>query len=894
MRVRYTLLLMLISTFFAPALDCMARDLPRLQTLEKYSRIELPVSESSKFKFEKLKNGEALIQLEDVQAGSLDSLRDLRDERISEIDVLSPKHDHASIHIQFTDRKTDAFAYFQANPPKVIIDIWKDTTKPSIAENKQPKTRAPASVSQPNVKVKSLKKNKKIENSELKNHAVSASGEEARDQFAEEKKMIARAMHEDINPLDMDKNIFEHFTLPLQELVLEHKSGFVKLPPALNVEEHWTFKEPDLSEIDGKAIKFAMRLYKEKRYGLAMKTLEIMQRDYPQSPYYNEAGLLEAFALKKLGESKKNDAFVEKADAKMLEIMDHKQADGSAVPFQNRLRTYFGLKYYKQGKWLDSIDKVENIARTLDKNDEDLPYIQLLLAFSYAKVNQLRRAERIYRYVVDNYPTHVAAKEAYYRIVDILASEKNYNRVIDEAEGALRRYPDYRKVRKESLFHLAEAYFWTKNFKKAEQFFQGYIDLSTANPVGALAYVRLGEIAEIADKDLGKAKEFYAEGKDGYPYTYGFELANARYARIEINSEKDQRYQEETLRHGLEKKTLKGNSYRLVELVHIEYLLRLGEVTEATKMSKLGMVETIDNTYEAYKEKYIRCLVRTLAKYLESGDFKHAVELYENEKTWIEKFGPESQKLASIAYRGIGLYSTANALMTKYLEWKGKSRHLASVDQDKLVNRELALNAFSQGSYERTLELLKNVEEPKLLYMRAMSEYRLAHKKEAYSIADRLLKKLSTMPGVLPDSELEELLEVQMDRTDHDRDYLQMEKEITLVRKMTKEPRERIEFGLGDALWRQKKNQEAIKQYSEALKQYPDSMFNERAKYNMGISYINVGKREDAVKVLTDLQAKSKTVWGESAKQELELLEWEKKYSSVLKTLPPTGLGIVN
>jgi hypothetical protein len=60
----------------------------------------------------------------------------------------------------------------------------------------------------------------------------------------------------------------------------------------------------------------------------------------------------------------------------------------------------------------------------------------------------------------------------------------------------------------------------------------------------------------------------------------------------------------------------------------------------------------------------------------------------------------------------------------------------------------------------------------------------------------------------------------------------------------------------------------------------------------MGMSYISLGKNEEAVKQLTQLKDSGQSVWAESAKQELELMDWEKKYSSVLRTLPPSGLGI--
>jgi hypothetical protein len=46
--------------------------------------------------------------------------------------------------------------------------------------------------------------------------------------------------------------------------------------------------------------------------------------------------------------------------------------------------------------------------------------------------------------------------------------------------------------------------------------------------------------------------------------------------------------------------------------------------------------------------------------------------------------------------------------------------------------------------------------------------------------------------------------------------------------------------------------------------------------------------------VFTTLKESGESVWAESAKQELDLLAWEKKYSYVLRTLPPSGLGISN
>ena len=62
----------------------------------------------------------------------------------------------------------------------------------------------------------------------------------------------------------------------------------------------------------------------------------------------------------------------------------------------------------------------------------------------------------------------------------------------------------------------------------------------------------------------------------------------------------------------------------------------------------------------------------------------------------------------------------------------------------------------------------------------------------------------------------------------------------------------------------------------------------------MALSYIALGERMDAVKLLTKLADSSQNIWGESARQELKLIDWEKKYSVILGDLPPMGLGIEN
>ena len=121
-----------------------------------------------------------------------------------------------------------------------------------------------------------------------------------------------------------------------------------------------------------------------------------------------------------------------------------------------------------------------------------------------------------------------------------------------------------------------------------------------------------------------------------------------------------------------------------------------------------------------------------------------------------------------------------------------------------------------------------------------------------------------------------------------------MEKEVARLQASCSKDNERLTFAAADALWYQKRHKEAEKAYRAALTKFPSGIRSPRARYNLGMSLLAQGKRDDAVKLMTELQNSGQGVWSDSAKQELELIEWEKKYSSVLRTLPPSGLGITN
>lgn len=153
---------------------------------------------------------------------------------------------------------------------------------------------------------------------------------------------------------------------------------------------------------------------------------------------------------------------------------------------------------------------------------------------------------------------------------------------------------------------------------------------------------------------------------------------------------------------------------------------------------------------------------------------------------------------------------------------------------------------------------------------------------------------VKTAKGELSDEEIENFADVLIERDETERDFPRMEREVAELRAICAKENERLLFAAADALWYQKRHKDAEKAYRAALEKFPSGIRSDRGRYNLGMSLLALGRRDEAVKLMTDLRNSGQSVWSESANQELQLIEWERKYSSVLRTLPPSGLGIAN
>ena len=847
-----------------------------LQTLDQYTRIQIPVTTGTSFRLLNGNPSETKLVVERVRTEQLATAAAWQDSRVASVNVNPVGLDKAEITIRYRETGTEAFAYLQGT--NLVLDLWRQEktageAKPAAASVKAaPKAVAKAQPPKPVV---------------AKAHGESRAPASVSEESAPKKT-------EAVQPLRSGADLFQKFPLPMPELAIQSKDGGFDLPLKIDLESRWTFAKGDKSTEDGEAFEFAKKLFAAKKYGLTIKTIEIALRNFPETQYKDEMRLLTAFSYRKLGAATQTEALSDRAEAMISELSALRTPEGKPLPFQRLLELYFGQKEYAKGNWLDAIQRFEFVSKNTDVKSPEFPYIQMILADAYTKVNQSRRAERLFRYLAEHFPKHVLGKEGYYRIASLLGLEKNYQRLVEEGEAALKAHPDYEKTRSEVLFQIGEASFWLGHYARAEKYFKRFVEISSAQTVAGLAWVRLGEIAELSRGDLKEARRAYLQAKNGYPFSQADIVATVRLARIDLPTEKEPGYVVKTLRDLLASKDLDADLRNMAKLTLGQYMLAIGEYDKAIDMAQEGMAQSEGAAYEGYKNAYMKSLVAKVDYLNREKNFAEALAIYNRERKWFDLYGAESYRAASDTFRGLGLYGTSNQLMERYQQEKAKSRGLASARPDAALKLAKAKNSFASTNYTETLALLDGRKDAESLSLIALSEFRLGRKREAYRAADLCLQQAKNEHARLGDTRVEQVAEVLVDRDVADRDFKRLENDLAIAAQLIEKESEALTYSQADALWYQKRHQEAQGAYKLALDKYPQSARAARARYNLGMSLVSVGKRDEAVKQLTMVRDSGQTVWSESAKQELSLIEWETKYSPVLRTLPPSGLGVVN
>jgi TolA-binding protein len=844
--------------------------------MENLTRLSLPLPAGGSFRLVQ-EPEQTRLEVRGTELSQLQGLRGRRDIRVAGIEILPQGLNGVEIRIPHSIQGLQAFAYQQKS--ELVVDLWSEQEKASSAQGEPAKNQTPTQ----NVQRTRAGGQEPMAAPRVAKKSVGPKRAPAQE-------AIVQKSEEIILPLKRGQDLFQRFPLPNPPLRFSANGRGIDIPPSLSMAVIRPLPNIRSSQPEGEAYNLARSLYKQKKFGLAIKAVEIARRDYPQSSLESEFLYLDVLAKIALSEELKAPALRKQAEDMLREMADEKVKGKPAVTFDHEIRLYFGIQYFNQQNWLGAIEDLEAAAKNLAVSDPNYFQLKILLAEAYGATKENRRAERLFRYLEEKHGSHPLGKEAAYRKVGLLAREQNYERVIAEGLAAIEKFPSHSKVRGEVFFLLGESFFWRNDLARSEEYFRRFVAENSVNTNAGLALVRLGELAEIRRGDLEESRKLYLEAKNRHPFSFGDLVATVRLARLDVHREKDPEFVVKTLREMLADANTPLELRQNAELALADYLTISQKHNEAVSLTQSGMAKYDGAARESFRRAFSRALFHQVAALNRGKNPAAALAVYQEHKKLLDLYGPAIHREMGRAYQAIGLLELANQSNERFLKEQGNGRMLASDTQS--LNLEKAQNAFSKGQYAEVLQYLEQQESsgPEQRFLKVQTLHRLKRTAEAHQEALQLMR--TARLDQLQDKEWGFLVEPILERAEKSRDYPRLEQELRQLNRKVSAPNERIAFAICDAVWMQRNHGEAIQEINATLESFPKSERAQRARYQLGMSYLSLKKREEAVKALTAASTGEANVWSDSARKELELIDWEKKYSSVLRGLPPSGLGI--
>lgn len=836
----------------------------QLESNNTYTRIILPLRRNTSFQVsEEIRHNSIQVELDSYYAIATNELNnEFQDRRVKSISLEKGETGNAKFTIKTNSLDTKHFVYFRPNPPSLVVDIWhayKNAQKSKVKVQR---------------KVAAKPKEKKQNNSKV--------------DFV-------------VKPLNFKNSIFYEFPSELPEFVYDGANFSTEKEPDPGA--GWKWRKADRKKPGGTNFSLAAKLYERRQFALAIKAVEFARRDYPTSPYHLEMTYLEALAYRELAKVTKNESFFNLATEKLKELVLKQNKEGEYPPFSMKIRMFFAAEAFQQHRWLDAISEFEYVTsfggREISTDDQEYAAILTAMAKSYLELRQFRRAERLLRNIDQKYAHTDLGHEALYRLGASLSYEKAYKKAIQAYHKALNKYPKLDKKFPDTYYRLAINYYQLGMYEKSKSAFEEFVKRHPSNTLAGLALVRLGEIAEAKSGNLNLARKYYVKAMERFPYTTSSKLAQTRLARLDIHREQDLDFTRSQLTKIVKDEHEALTIRTLARGVLINYALKAKDLEQAIEQSKKGMADLSGKFYTYFKNLYVKSLHMKWKSLVQANQYTKALNYYEKNRKWLDNIGDDKLFQLGEIFSGLGLYNTSY----KYLEMfaESKTSKDGRYPSSKRLNRKLqslkANSEFRSGDYKVAENLFADDTSIEGLAKRVESLQKLNRLTEAKQLALNSFEKFKSNSQHIPEATFNKSMIIFGNAVlvYHEK-RKELEPKEQFLAKFLKENKsldDSFLYEYADVLWSQRKFVKSVAEYKKALTDYPDSIRASRAKYRLGLAYIEVGDRKSAVKILTDLTSSSQNIWAESAKRELELIAWEDKYSFILGDSKPSGLDIL-
>jgi tetratricopeptide (TPR) repeat protein len=504
--------LTLILCTFVSISQAAGSDTVRLQTFSSHSRLSLRIDEGvvTKFSsgatgFELLLEGATLLDLGaplGEEARWKSQFTNMRDPRLGKVDF---EESQAGVKItgQWVFPKGDLalenpvmeyFDFRDKASARYVVDFWP----------RQGPTLAQAVVKRR--KVKQDNELKDAEEAARRRAARRIASLKAR-QEAEDTLRFCRL------PLSESNTVF----LPAYG---EHeKVNFSKWIPNTMPDAGYKYLEPKPSSFRiEQYVRLALHLYSQGKPALAIRTIDFLERDHPDSNYADEMRFLRANALLRLGLQTEAERLLAKLVA---ESGDSPEAIHAAI--------YLALRQLERGQSLASLEGFLWLIQ--HHSDHRWGWVfHLGAAEALTALKQTDRAAKEYEWVAENAPDRKSQAEGALRQGDLFLMRLQYDQALASYFKALSRFPEEARTFPSIALNRAETLYGLAQWDRAEHAFKDFLEQNPSYSHGWLATYRLGEILARSEDPAvrEKARSWYAETINRYPFSPAAILARLR------------------------------------------------------------------------------------------------------------------------------------------------------------------------------------------------------------------------------------------------------------------------------------------------------------------------------------------------------------------------------
>ena len=311
-------------------------------------------------------------------------------------------------------------------------------------------------------------------------------------------------------PVDKENTVFMKFKA--NHRILKFVDYFPEKVPDFRFE----YFEPKGDSEEEEMVKLALKLSRENKHALSIKTVEFLEKQYPKSKYIAEMRFLKA-----------NSYYHLEMDDKGRELIQDlaRTARGSEVGLQSV--AFLAVQSFKNKEWLAALDAFMGLKR-------EMPNHPLIWLFRYGiaeclyQIRQTDQAKDEYAWVAKNAPKEEVRAEAAFKSGDLLFERGQYAQAIvayltaiQKNESKLPHYP-------EVLANLAESYFQLEEFKKASDTYQKFLAYGKGRPDAWQASLRIAETQSFHEKVNPQVEKAFTETINSYPISPGAVIARLR------------------------------------------------------------------------------------------------------------------------------------------------------------------------------------------------------------------------------------------------------------------------------------------------------------------------------------------------------------------------------